>query len=157
VWELKRCSDCELVYPIEEFAWNGAAKRWRRSRCRECDAAHGKRRYEGNKEHCPADAKRWREANPDKVRAALRRRRAREGGADGSHTDAEFTALVKVCGMICPPCGEEMTEPNGKSMVTDLTRDHIVPLSRGGTDWIANIQPLCFGCNSSRDQLQGLG
>jgi len=33
---------------------------------------------------------------------------------------------------------------------SDLTVDHIIPLSKGGTNDLANLRVLCRPCNSSR-------
>ena len=63
--------------------------------------------------------------------------------AEGSHTFGEWELLKKQYGYTCPCC--KKSEPKVK-----LTEDHIVPLSKGGSDYIENIQPLCKSCNCKK-------
>ena len=84
--------------------------------------------------------KRWRETNRERCNTINANRRARQLNAPGSHTTAEWHALKKQYANRCVHCGK--SEPEIK-----LTRDHIIPLARGGSNYITNIQPLCGRCN----------
>lgn len=64
--------------------------------------------------------------------------------AEGSHTFGEWELLKKQYGYICPCCKKQ--EPFNQR-IKCLTEDHIIPLSKGGSDYIENIQPLCMHCN----------
>jgi 5-methylcytosine-specific restriction endonuclease McrA len=57
------------------------------------------------------------------------------------HTEAEWMALLTRHGGRCAICGSTKR----------IERDHIMPLSRGGTDDIGNIQPLCKTCNCRKN------
>lgn len=76
------------------------------------------------------------------------RRRARLAAADGSHTQEEWLALVAQYDR-CPRClraWNQIAPRTGES--SPITKDHIVPIARGGSNNIANLQPLCYSCNS---------
>lgn len=71
------------------------------------------------------------------------RRKILLANAEGSHTIAEWELLKTQYGYRCPMCLKH--EPEIK-----LTKDHIIPLSKGGSNYIENIQPLCQRCNSKK-------
>jgi 5-methylcytosine-specific restriction endonuclease McrA len=85
-------------------------------------------------------SKRYAKSHPERIAHLKARRYARKKNAEGSHTLKEWENLKKKFNYKCAICG--LKKP--------LTKDHIKPLSLGGTDYISNIQPLCRNCNSRK-------
>ena len=81
---------------------------------------------------------RWRWADTEYKHSKARR--ARISGAQGSFTRREFFDLCEKYKFLCLRC--EQTFPAHK-----LTADHVLPLCKGGSNYIDNIQPLCLSCN----------
>jgi 5-methylcytosine-specific restriction endonuclease McrA len=118
---------------------------------------------QANREKRKEYHKLWRAANADRIakygaeyrknhskerslKAKIRRSHIRWNTV-GFHTVEEWK-LLKL-GAACMMCGRKEPE-------ILLTRDHIVPVSKGGTNWIDNIQPLCRSCNSKKwNKLEG--
>lgn len=86
----------------------------------------------------------WRAANPerytDHVSVHNHRRRAAKLNSPGRHTAAEWREIVARQNGRCAYCHVE----------TKLEKDHIVPLSRGGSDLAVNLQGLCRRCNARK-------
>jgi hypothetical protein len=115
-------------------------RKWRAAnpeKHRESSKQWGRNNPEKRKERL----RKWRKDNPDKNTAAKQRYRTKKTKAGGSYTAAEWKALCKQYNNHCcyPGCKR-----------TDLHADHVVPVSRGGTSDISNMQPLCSRHNTSK-------
>lgn len=113
----------------------GAALEPRKQKCAACKS-------EGKRQRDAEHRAQYRKTERGKsVRTAQKhRRRALERDA---YTDPRYPEWVAMCLSLglCFKCGE--TE--------NLTVDHVIPLSLGGTNTADNIQPLCSKCNSSKN------
>lgn len=86
--------------------------------------------------------KKWRKENPEGVRRNSQTRRARKIGASGSHTAEQLLQLLERQHFKCAGC---TTSIKDKRHI-----DHIMPLARGGSNDIRNLQWLCPVCNNKK-------
>lgn len=80
-------------------------------------------------------------SHPEKVLAKSRNRRARKIVGGGRFTAMEWKSLLERYNNTCLCCRRNDVK---------LTADHVIPLSKGGSNSIDNIQPLCKSCNSKK-------
>lgn len=96
--------------------------------------------YQENKEKCYKSVIDWIHRNVDKKRMYSFNRKSLERGAGGRLSADEWKELCNKYDNKCLCCG----------VGGGLTKDHIVPVTMGGTTDIDNIQPLCKSCNSKK-------
>ena len=101
---------------------------------------HQKEWNEKNKNKRMKMRQKWARENRGLLNASRNKRRANKRGSGGSFTADEWNELCKKYDNKCLSCGKKKK----------LTVDHIVPVSKGGSSNISNIQPLCQSCNSKK-------
>ena len=89
-----------------------------------------------------ATNRKWREQNREKW-SAINRLQQHKRRALGPIHSTEWIAKVAMLKNECQICFK--TEPEIK-----ITIDHIIPVSKGGTNHISNLQPLCMRCNQMK-------
>lgn len=87
--------------------------------------------------------KKWHADNPERSRELGRRGAMRhyaaKQGAQGHATTEQIAARWDYYGGRCWICGAPATQT-----------DHVIPLTRGGSDWPSNQRPCCTRCNRSK-------
>ncbi len=95
---------------------------------------------ERHKEQRRLDSIEWARNNPEANKAIKQAYVGRRREAEGSFTSGQFQKVIAFQKGLCFYCGE----PGG------LITEHVVPLSREGTNWIANIVASCVSCNGKK-------
>lgn len=96
---------------------------------------------ETHREELREYTRQWNKANRALRRIAAQRRRAAFAAVPVNDlTIDQWIEILAKFGHACAYC------PTG----TDLTMDHVVPISKGGSHTASNIVPACRRCNSSK-------
>ena len=72
---------------------------------------------------------------------SVEKRRARKLGCENNLTAGQWNIIKAAYGYRCAYCGKKPKL---------LTKDHIIPLSKGGGHTANNIVPACRSCNSRK-------
>jgi outer membrane PBP1 activator LpoA protein len=126
-----RRSENKEVIAAQKKAWNEANK--------ERNVEYAKIYREKNRETLSANQKTWCKENPERRAAHYRTKRARRNLAPGSHTSSDISNLYNLQKGKCACCL--------KSIKKGYQVDHIVALSKGGSNDKYNLQLLCAPCN----------
>lgn len=101
-----------------------------------------------NKEHIKKYTKEWNKNNPEKYKANLQRgktkRRVKFREIINTLTAEEWIDILEAYNYRCAYCDVEFEVENMP------TKDHIIPLIKGGNNTKENIVPACRSCNSSK-------
>jgi 5-methylcytosine-specific restriction endonuclease McrA len=107
----------------------------------------GRRAWVNNKDGRKKSYQKYQQANHHKTAFWARKRRALIRKAGGSHTLDEIKEIFEIQKKKCAyfwRCGKRF------KCVEEAEVDHIVPISRGGTDDRRNLQILCYTCNRQK-------
>ena len=133
---MKKCSTCGEEKSLEEFNKNKTKKGGLSNQCRACRKQYRK----ANREKIAEQKKQYYQNNREVFRLQDQRRRARKANAAGHCTREQLRARFEYYGNRCVYCGSE----------ENLQVEHLIPISKGGSNWPANLAPACESCNKSK-------
>jgi 5-methylcytosine-specific restriction endonuclease McrA len=97
-------------------------------------------RVKSNNRRNRSSLRQWRKDHPESVASYRATRRTSVTKAGGSFTSKQWIFLCKIYGNKCLCCRRKKC----------LEADHVIPVSKGGSSNISNIQPLCRSCNAKK-------
>ncbi len=146
-----KCTTCKIFKDLSNYTKNKRQCKLCRAKShkawciknRDSNLLRKKKYRQDNKEKVALYGKKFKSEHKELYNFYSRLRVYRKTSAEGSHTVQEWNELKKLYNYMCLSC--KKIEPEVK-----LCEDHIVPLSKGGNNFISNIQPLCRPCNTSK-------
>lgn len=170
---LRRCGNCGQWLDPQQFYSNRAKPDGLHHHCKACSIQQVTSRYqqksaEERREHerrrrikTPERFKQWYQQNNKRERLrvlsysrtpagkatqarANHRRRLLNKQIPATLTADEWQGILEQQGYRCVACGVEFSE------VVPPTRDHVIPVTKGGALTVDNCQALCKSCNSSK-------
>lgn len=138
----KTCVRCKQTRPFTEFFNDVRSKDGKRSRCHICLSIDTSKYRQEKPEIYSAAARRRRKNDPEKHRligriAASKRRSIIKGSIE-HFRKVDIDILRKKLGFRCKWCNRKILK---------FHIDHIIPLSKGGTNGPSNITIACPSCN----------
>lgn len=127
---------CPFCHKESGAKWQAANLIKRRESSRKWQAAHPAKKR--------AAKRRWFADNPAKMKEIRARRAAAKWGAEGTFTSDQLTEMLSKQDGRCPYCFKGLDK---------WSPDHMLPMSRGGSNWIENIQIICSPCNDDKNNL----
>lgn len=148
---MKACKKCGATKPLEDFYRAAGTRDGHRGDCKVCSSEDKRRRYLADPEAAIARVKRWQQANPERVNATQRARRAkpevrlrdRAGHLMRKYgmTIEQYDAMLETQGGGCFICGR----PPRDDISLHVDHDHSTGRVRG---------ILCFCCNNALADFQ---
>jgi len=127
------------------------ARRHRYRANAEAERARAREYYQRNRQACQRRHQQWYARNREREIMRRRIQRAVDKGAHSTMTLKAWNWLKRHWRYRCAYCGAEET------LTERLTLDHVVPLSRGGADVVANVVPACARCNCAKGEQHAAG
>lgn len=150
----KKCTRCDKIKPRKEFHWSNKKANIRKAKCKQCRSELNYNPLSNR--NVPLEIRKlrrlkkkrewYKEAflkNPYKFRKYTIQRRVRIKKANGFYTNDDWQEKIKYYGSRCVYCGIALS-------LKEITTDHKIPLSKGGSNWLSNLAPACHQCNSGK-------
>jgi hypothetical protein len=148
---MKQCKKCGASKPLDDFYRAAGTRDGHRGDCKACSSEDKRRRYLANTQAAIDRVRRWQQANPERVNATQRARRAkpeaklreRAGHLMRKYgmTIEQYDAMLEAQGGGCFICGR----PPREDISLHVGHDHSTGKVRG---------ILCFCCNNALADFQ---
>jgi 5-methylcytosine-specific restriction endonuclease McrA len=161
---MKRCSQCGIKRELDCFNKNSKSKDGLRPECNICRrrwrlenkdkiAQQNKAWRLENREYDNATSAQWRKDNPERYKEQMRKWRLNNKQRKGELEHRRRARKKDNGSYVVSP--KDMRRLEGECFYCgsneNITMDHIIPISRGGTHGIGNLVPCCLHCNMKKN------